>query len=133
MLGFTIAFGGIGALIGALLVERLTRRFGLGPTIIGALFVDALGALLIWMAGGLPILAVPLMIVAQLVGDMAGSIAMINQVSLRQIIIPDRLLGRVNAFEGLSKNPLIRYIGQYACVLRVVAGQLRNTEYGIIE
>src|SRR6185436_1387103 len=40
-LGITVAFGGIGALVGALLVRPATRRFGLGPTITSALLISS--------------------------------------------------------------------------------------------
>src|SRR5258708_38970876 len=37
---------------------------------------------------------------AQLIGDAGGAIYGINELSLRQAIVPDRLLGRVNASVG---------------------------------
>jgi len=106
-LGLVVACGGIGGLLGAALVGSFTRRFGIGPTIVGALLVDAAASGLIWLAGGLLPLAVPLLVGSQLVGDGAMTVALIAERSLRQTITPDRLLGRVNA----SMNVLSEGIG----------------------
>ena len=100
LLGITIAAGGIGALIGALLASRLQKRFGLGKTLIGALLLSGMINLLIPLAGGSVALATALLIIAQIVGDGAMTIYWINSVSLQQIIVPDHLLGRTNASFG---------------------------------
>lgn len=120
IVGITVACGGIGSLAGALLLRPVTRRFGLGKTIIGGLVISAAGSLLIWLAGGYLLIAVPLMIISQLVGDMAATIAMINQVSLRQTVTPDRLLGRVNA----SMNVLGEGVGTLGMLVGGLLGQV---------
>ena len=52
--------GGIGSMLGALLAGPLTRRLGVGPTLVGALLVSALGSAQIWLAGAAsPALALP--------------------------------------------------------------------------
>ncbi|HJZ47682.1 MAG TPA: MFS transporter [Roseiflexaceae bacterium] len=106
-LGITVAFGGLGALVGALLVRPATRRFGLGPTIVGGLLISSITSLLIWLAGGSLAIAVPLMMASQLIGDGASTIAAIDETSLRQTITPDSRLGRVNG----SMNVLGEGIG----------------------
>jgi len=106
-LGLVVACGGIGGFLGAGLVGPLTKRWGVGPTIVGALLIDSAAAGLIWLAGGLLPLAVPLLITSQLIGDGAMTVALIAERSLRQTITPDRLLGRVNA----SMNVLSEGIG----------------------
>jgi predicted MFS family arabinose efflux permease len=99
-LGFLIAAGGIGALAGAFLSGRLPRRYGLGSTLTGALLASAGINLLIPSAGGTPLLAAGMLIFAQLVGDAAMTVYGVNEMSLRQMLIPDRLLGRANASVG---------------------------------
>jgi Na+/melibiose symporter-like transporter len=106
-LGLVVACGGIGGLLGATLVGTLTWRYGVGPTIAGALLVDAAASGLTWLAGGLLPLAVPLLIASQLIGDGAMTVALIAERSLRQTITPSRMLGRVNA----SMNVLGEGIG----------------------
>jgi MFS family permease len=120
MLGITVAFGGVGALLGALLVRPATRRFGLGPTIVGGLVISSAMSFFTWLAGGLPALAVPLMISVQLIGDGASTVAQIDQTSLRQTITPDRMLGRVNA----SMHVLGNGIGTLGLLTGGVLGEL---------
>ncbi|MDQ2997500.1 MAG: MFS transporter [Chloroflexota bacterium] len=119
-LGITVAFGGIGALLGALLVRPATRRFGLGPIIVAGLLISSCSSLLIWLAGGWLAAAVPLMIAAQLIGDGAATAAQIDETSLRQTITPDAMLGRVNA----SMNVLGEGIGTLGLLAGGVLGEL---------
>lgn len=95
--GAVFAAGGASALAGALLAGPVARRLGVGPTIIAAPTLGILGSLLLVLAGGPPMLAVALLVGAQLVGGLAGTIYNVTQVSLRQAITPDRLQGRMNA------------------------------------
>jgi len=119
-LGITVAFGGVGALVGALLVRPATRRFGLGPTIVAGLLISSCTSFLIWLAGGALAIAVPLMIASQLIGDGASTVAQIDETSLRQTITPDNLLGRVNA----SMNVLGEGIGTLGLLTGGVLGEL---------
>jgi MFS family permease len=97
MLGLVYTIGSIGFALGAALAGRAARRFGVGPTIVwGACLSDA-AFLLIPLANRQDQLMVPLLIAAQLLATFAGPMTAINQLSLRQAITPDRLLGRVNA------------------------------------
>ncbi|HEX6385078.1 MAG TPA: hypothetical protein VF177_10445 [Anaerolineae bacterium] len=52
MLGVLIGSGGIGALVGAMLVNRVTRRFGIGRTLIGSLLFMAVANVLVPLAAG---------------------------------------------------------------------------------
>jgi predicted MFS family arabinose efflux permease len=99
-LGFIIAAGGIGAFAGTLLASRLPRRYGLGRTLTGALLIGGGINLLIPIAGGAPLLAAIMLIVGQIIGDAAMMVYSINEISLRQMLVPDRLLGRANASIG---------------------------------
>lgn len=97
VLGFLIAAGGMGALLGALLASRLPRRFGLGSTLTGSLLLGGFINLLIPLAGGTPLLAAIILIVGQIVGDAAMMIYGVNEISLRQMLVPHHVLGRANA------------------------------------
>ncbi|GAB4110133.1 MAG: MFS transporter [Roseiflexaceae bacterium] len=96
--GLTIGIGGVSALFGATLANRLVQRWGLGRTLITSLIVSGLTTALIPLATG-PF-ALGLLILAQS-SDAAQTIYAINEVSFRQTIVPDRLLGRVGAVFGL--------------------------------
>jgi MFS family permease len=95
-IGVIFAVGNVGALAGALVANRATGWFGLGPTIVGSLFLGAFSPLLIALAPA-GIAATPVLIAAGVVGGIAQMVYNINQVSYRQAICPPRMQGRMNA------------------------------------
>jgi MFS family permease len=103
LLGVVIAMGGVGAMVGSVIAPRIVQRFGLGRTFVVASLVQGLTNLLIPLAGviGTPgtvaVLAVACMMVPQLLGDMAFMVYNINEITLRQTVAPEHVLGRVNA------------------------------------
>src|SRR5713226_2706985 len=96
-LGLLVATGGVSALVGALMAERVVRRFGLGMTVSVGLFMYGATGLLIPLAGGSLALALSLLFLSQLIGDASVSLYLIAEVSLRQSIVPANMLGRTNA------------------------------------
>jgi len=70
---------------------------GWGKTLIVSGAAAGFFALLIPLAGGPALLAAGLLLVSQLLGDLALTVYSITDVSLRQAITPDHLLGRLNA------------------------------------
>lgn len=96
-LGLLIATGGVSALAGAFLAERVVQRFGLGRTVAVGLFMYGATGLLIPLAGGSVALALSLLFLSQLIGDASVSIYLIAEMSLRQSLVPANLLGRTNA------------------------------------
>jgi len=93
--GIVFAIANLGVLIGALSAERLARWIGLGPTIVSSAFVSAFALVPVAIA---PREApVPYLIVSGIIGAATAVIYNINQVSLRQAITPERMLGRMNA------------------------------------
>jgi MFS family permease len=97
LLGIIVAVGSGGALIGALLANRLAGGFGLGPTIIGTAMLFPVGGLLVVVAGGSQLAVALILIAAHAAMTFCGPVYNVNQVSLRQAITPDRLQGRMNA------------------------------------
>jgi MFS family permease len=95
MLGVILAVGGLGAIPGALLSAPAAARFGVGPTIIGGWLIAMAMWLLIPLANG-P-LAIPVLAASMLLGGVAGTIVNVQQWSLRQLVTPDALQGRVTA------------------------------------
>jgi len=105
VLGVIWAVGGVTSLLGAWAAGPVTRRLGLGRTLILGLLLAGVGQLFIPMARDTSLFAVALMVASQLVSDPAYTIYSINETSLRQSMTPDRLLGRVDAgirFAGLG-------------------------------
>jgi predicted MFS family arabinose efflux permease len=97
LLGLVYAVGGVSSLLGSVLVGRVTRRFGVGPTMIGGLAFATLGILFMPLAHGAGLLALLLLLAQQVVGDGGATIYAINETSVRQTIAPLPLLGRINA------------------------------------
>jgi len=100
VLGVLISAGGIGALAGAALAGPITRRFGLGRTITWTRVIGSLIGLLTPLAGGSPLLAAAMLLANQIFGDALGMIYEIDEMTLRQTLIPNHLLGRANASAG---------------------------------
>lgn len=96
-LGLTIAMGGVGDLLGAVVAGRLVKRYGVGPTLVTSFALSGAVGFLIPLAGGTVLLAVVMLMAAQLVGDMLRTVYEINETTIRQAVTPDRLLGRTNA------------------------------------
>lgn len=72
---------------------------------IATCFLSGLAMFFVPLAQGATLTAALLLILQQLLGDGAATIYQINQVTLRQVVTPERLLGRVNAsaeFLGLG-------------------------------
>ena len=95
--GIIFAAGAPGALLAALLGARVTKRLGLGISIMGGIFVATASSLLVVFATDASLLTAVILVVMFFLGSFGNVLYNVNQVSLRQAITPDRLLGRMNA------------------------------------
>jgi len=92
-IGLTLSLAQVGGLVGAALAGRLSRRFGLGPTMIGACMLVGPDTLLVALAPrSAPIL---FLAVGWGLGSFTSIVTGIVGVSIRQAIVPQRLQGRV--------------------------------------
>lgn len=96
-MGVLIACGGIAALAGAMLVSWINARVPAGPGLIGAFAIKTVGIALLPLAGLFPALAIPLLILQQVLQDSVTSYFAVNERSLRQKRVPNAQLGRVAA------------------------------------
>ena len=97
LLGLLTAAGGVSALVGAVLTERVVRRLGPGIAIGGGLFLYGCMGLLVPLAHGPVAVVAAILFVSQLVGDVTVSVYLIAELSLRQMLIPHHLSGRASA------------------------------------
>ena len=98
LLGLGIASGGVGALAGSLLAQTMARRLGVGPAICAAGALSALGTLIVLLAPAAnPVGGMACLVVSQLLGDAFGVVPLILATSLRQVVLPHAVLGRVGA------------------------------------
>ncbi|HEU0304651.1 MAG TPA: MFS transporter [Gaiellaceae bacterium] len=94
-IGVIFSLGNIGWLVGALVAGRLSARLGVGRTIV---FTGLVAAPALMLVPAAPKSApIPFLIAAGVINSFGLVIWRIAQVSLRQAITPDRMLGRVNA------------------------------------
>jgi MFS family permease len=97
LLGVVISAGGVGSLIGSFFASRVIARLGFGPALIWtAIGASAIGVLTP-LAGGPLLIATAMVFLPQLIGDGLQTIEGVAELSLIQGVIPDRILGRVNA------------------------------------
>jgi MFS family permease len=122
VIGVVISAGGVGALVGSLFAARAIRRFGIGPALIGtAIGASAIGVLTP-LAGGPVLLATLMVLLPQLVGDGLQTIEGVAEISLIQGVVPDRILGRVNATLEVFSHGIAYPLG--ALLAAAVAGTI---------
>jgi len=95
-IGLAFTLSNVGPLLAAFNANRISSRFGVGRTIIGASIIGAPTFLVIPFApeGNA---ALAFLIPAFIVGGLSNVIYNVTQVSLRQAITPARLQGRMNS------------------------------------
>jgi len=103
-LGAMVAVGGVGALFGATVANRLARRIGFGRTVILAAALSVACALFIPLARGPHVAILGFLIAHQLLSDGFSVIFAIHAVTLRQTVLPDAVLGRANAAVHVVTN-----------------------------
>jgi MFS family permease len=119
--GLVFAVGSVGSIAGALFVNRLQKRIGVGPTIVVTAIAFSGGGLFYPLAPrSFPL---PLLMLAQVLFGFGSVAYNITQVSLRQAITPERLQGRMNA--------AMRWIVWGTIPLGTLAGGAIATAYGL--
>lgn len=112
VIGVVLTVGSVGYLVGAFVGGRLTRRVGVGLTIIAAGAAIGLGYTMVPLATRST--AVYLLIAYSLLGSFGGVLYNVNVRSLAQSITPERLLGRTIAtarFVVWGTIPLGAFLG----------------------
>jgi len=94
-IGFVLAVINLGFIAAALLNGRLVRRFGIGPMIA---YTGILSSLALLGLPAAPTAApLPVLVPCGLLTTFFGFFMNVNQLTLRQAITPQRLLGRMNS------------------------------------
>jgi MFS family permease len=94
-IGTVFAVGSAGSILGALVVNKVQRRIGVGATIVGTSIMFSLGGLAYPLAP--KAFPLPLLMLGNALFGFGAVAYNITQVSLRQAITPERLQGRMNA------------------------------------
>ncbi len=123
-IGLAFTLSNVGPLLAAFNANRISSRFGVGRTIIGASIIGAPTFLVIPFApeGNA---ALALLIPAFIVGGLSNVIYNVTQVSLRQAITPERIQGRMNS--------VMRFIVWGTIPLGAIIGGVLATSIGVQE
>jgi MFS family permease len=120
VIGLVFALGSVGFVIGAVIPARLVRALGVGPTLAGSIAVVGVSDLALPLAGQdlrWVALAVAL---GQFCFGLGLTVFRVAQVSVRQALVPDRLLGRV----GGALNVLGWGIAPLGAIVGGLLGQM---------
>jgi MFS family permease len=120
LLGVVVSAGGVGSLVGSFFASRVIARFGFGPALIGTAVGASMIGVLTPLAGGPLLLATLMVFLPQLIGDGLQTIEGVAELSLIQGVIPDRILGRVNATLEVFSHGIAYPLG--ALVAAALAG-----------
>jgi MFS family permease len=107
--GVLLSSGAAGGLVGSLLAPRISRRIGQGASLFSSLLASTLTLLVIGLTSSAWVVWA-----AFAVGSFFGSLWNVITVSLRQALIPDGILGRVNSvyrFFGWGMLPIGAVLG----------------------
>lgn len=96
-IGVIFACGSCGSLAGAFAGNRFSAKSHVGLTIIWAQLLTGIGSVFYVIATGNHVVSSVCLITGQFVWGLSRPIFNIGQLSLRQTITPDHLLGRMNA------------------------------------
>ena len=122
LLGIVISAGGVGSLVGSLFASRVVNAMGIGRALVATgIAASALGVLTP-LAQGPVALATLMVFLPQLIGDGLQTIEGVAEISVIQGVVPDRILGRVNATLDVLSHGLAYPIG--ALIAAFVAEQI---------
>ena len=108
--------GAVGGVLGSVVAQRVSERLGPGNALFVTIVVSGVGPALI---GAIP--SVPLVFSVFVVGSFFATVWNVITVALRQTLIPDHLLGRVNSVYRFFGWGMIPIGGLLGGVLVVVA------------
>ncbi len=124
--GLMASAGAVGGVAGSFLAARVSRSLGSGPSLASTFIVGGGTAVVIGFTSSAPVVWVMFAL-----GSFSAVLWNVITVSLRQAIIPDRLLGRVNSvyrFFGWGMMPIGIFLG--GLIVEVVEG-LSNRATGL--
>jgi len=125
--GVIVAMGGVGSLAGSVLSRRFVAAFGLGRAMITMSALSLVFQLLIPLAGtsltgGSFAIALGFLAAHQLLGDGFSVAFVIQAVTLRQSVLPHRVLGRANAAIHVFTSGLLPIGALAAGIIAELAG-----------
>ncbi|MGR6919411.1 MFS transporter [[Actinomadura] parvosata] len=97
LLGVILGVGSVGALAGSIVADRAGRVFGVGRALVWSMIVSSAALGLVPAATGSPLVAGAVMTAGLFVYGLALAVFNVHSLSLRGVLVPPELLGRVTA------------------------------------
>jgi MFS family permease len=140
LIGAVFTVGGIASVAGAAGVGRVTRRFGIGPSMAGSIVLIALAWSLVLAAAGPPVVAAAYLAARSALAAFGAATFNVTSSSVYQAAVPLRLQGRVGGAGqvlGLGMIPIAaltggwlgEHIGLWNTLAVSLAGQLLGLLY----
>ena len=135
--GLVFGAGTLGIVLATLANGAVTRRFGMGRTLVAGGAILPLMPLGFWLLDasmGTPTIAVAAILI-QFVALLGAGFFHVNQVTYRQLITPSRLLGRMNASMKtlmLLGLPLGSFIGAFVAEHLGLRATLLVGAFGVV-
>ncbi len=107
--GIAIALGGAGSLAGASVAARLSTRHGPGRTFFTTAVLIGIAQLFIPLSSQFPRFGVVFLCVQQLCGDLVWTIYLVNETTIRQLLAPQSVMGRVNSAMQLASRGMLPF------------------------
>ena len=126
--GIVLASSGVASLLGAFLADQVAKQRGPGPAIIWGTSLTCLSEGILPLTGGPVSIQMVLLIGAQCLRGIGSPIYNINQLSVRQMITPERVLGRVNA----SRRFIVFGISPIGALLGGGLGELIGVRWTLV-
>ena len=114
LVGLAVTATGVASVAGALLAPVYSERMGLGRAYISGQLFASLAGLALAAASGSMAMVAPFVILGQLLRGLGPPLYGVAQTTLRQVMVPDHVLGRVNAawrFLVFGAQPLGALVG----------------------
>jgi MFS family permease len=114
VVGLLAMMAGVGGVAGGLLADWAATRFGFGRSVTAAILTSAVAIAL--LAAPFGMVTAVVVGVGQFVGGMSGAVYTVGQLTMRQLVTPPDMLGRVNAvrrFLVYSSFPLGGLVGGF--------------------
>ncbi len=127
-LGIIVASAGGASLLGATVANPGAQRYGPGPILIGSTLLMGIGMGIVPLAAEVSMFAIPIVIAAQVFQSIGLTVYSISQISLRQAITPNELLGRVNA----SRRVLVFGVIPFGAVISGALGETIGLQLTLI-
>jgi len=123
LIGIIYGVGSVGSIIGAMLANKLVKKIGIGATIILAAISIGIGFIVIAVIAGPLYIVIPLLLVSRTLTSMGNTLFFITQVSVRQALVPNEVMGRVNATQV--------FISRGAVPIGALLGGILGTWFGL--